>query len=148
MNTTIPGNKYSPNNKLKNRIGLNNSTNLGDLNDFSIRFDGHPKYNKNKLIETDPLETIIQKLEMVLYTNKGDVYGDPNFGADLENYLWSTDVATDVIEDEINKQIRTYIPELKSMGYLIEVNFFESDFRDIMQVKINIKGYNFSYIWS
>jgi hypothetical protein len=47
-----------------------------DIKDFNIRYKGHPKFKDLKLIEDRTLEVIIQKLEMMLFTNKGEVLND------------------------------------------------------------------------
>jgi hypothetical protein len=127
--------------------GRNNKT-LPDLKDFPIRFPGHPKFNSKKIVETDPIETITQKLELLLFTNKGEILGNPLYGADLEKYLWETQLAVDVIDRDLRSQINIYIPELNKMGYYLEINLFDGDIRDIMQINFNIKGYNFIYIWA
>jgi hypothetical protein len=136
-------------NNFKERTSNNrNNRTIPNLKDFPIRFPGHPKFNDKKIVETDPLETIVQKLELLLYTRKGEVIGNPDYGSDLENYLWETQLAADIIERDLNSQITTYIPELSSMGYKLELNLFEGNIRDIMQINFNIKGYNFIYIWA
>ena len=48
---------------------------LKDVKDLVIRYDGHPKYISNKIIEDDEIEVIVQKLEMILFTNKGEIFG-------------------------------------------------------------------------
>ena len=44
-----------------------------DVRDFYITWDGHPKYNSKEIIVQDVIRTIINKIEMVLFTNKGEV---------------------------------------------------------------------------
>jgi len=124
-----------------------NKKKLPDLNDFPIRYDGHPKFVKNEIVVTDPVESIVQKLEMLLQTTKGEVIGLPNYGSNLEYYLWSTEVGADVIELDIQQQITQYIPELDSLGYTITVSLFEGDYRDIMQISIVVNGQNYLYLW-
>ena len=45
---------------------------LKDVKDFVIRYPGHPKYDPNRIIEDDDVEVIVQKLEMLLFTTKGE----------------------------------------------------------------------------
>jgi hypothetical protein len=140
------GIKTPVNNTRKDRES--NNKRLPNLTDFPIRFPGNPKYIEGQILETNPLEVIVQKLEMILLTNTGEVLGDSFFGANLEYYLWETEASTDTIYNEINRQIRTYVPELATMGYSLDIDLVEGNYRDIMQLYFTIKGYNFIYIWA
>jgi phage baseplate assembly protein W len=110
-----------------------------DIRDFNIRGKEHPKYSSTRVIEDRTIEFVVQKLENLLFTNKGDVLGDPDFGANLEYYLWSTNVPVAKIEKEIRSQIETYIPELNQMQYTLSLEIYEGTARDILQVNIRIR---------
>ena len=57
--------------------------------DFYIGYPGHPRFKNLELIEDDIVRVIIQKYEMVIFTNKGELLGDPNFGATLvKGLVW------------------------------------------------------------
>jgi len=120
----------------------------GDFKDLYLRWDGHPKYSSRRIIEEDPVEVIVQKLEMVLYTNKGDVIGDTEFGSDLIYYLWQTELANDNLKQVIIEQINTYIPELAQIGYDFNLELFEGTVRDILYLNFVIKGYNINYLFT
>jgi len=117
-----------------------------DIKDFNIRYKGHPKYNENRIIEDRTMEFIVQKLEMVLMTNKGEVLDDYNFGSNLEYYLWSTRVPVGKIENEIQEQINTYIPEMNNFEYTLNVDVYEGTVRDILSVNINIKEIEINFV--
>ncbi|MFA5585504.1 MAG: hypothetical protein WDA02_03045 [Saccharofermentanales bacterium] len=117
-----------------------------DIKDFNIRYKGHPKYNINRIVEDRTMEFIIQKLEMVLMTNKGEVLDDYDFGANLEYYLWSTKVPVNKIENEIQEQINTYIPEMNKLDYTINIELFQGTIRDILKVNIKIKESELNFI--
>lgn len=112
-----------------------------NFSDFYIKYDGHPRYNDNEIIEDEIFEVIVQKIETILFTNKGELLGDPNFGADLEKFLHETRVSADFVERSIIEQIAEYIPELDSFGYTLEVTFAENpmNFSDMMFVHISFK---------
>lgn len=119
-----------------------------DIKDFNIRGDEHPKYNSKRIVEDRPIEFIIQKLENILYTNKGDVLGDENFGADLEYYLWSTNVPAAKIEDNIKEQINVYLNELNKYEYDFSVELYEGTIRDILFVNFKIREVDVDFILS
>ena len=111
-----------------------------DFTDFYIRYLEHPRYNQNIVDEDDPLENIIMQMEMILFTEKGEVLGDDDFGVGMEKYLWSTRFSADVIKGEIIRQFTKYIPELNSNSYKINVYITQGDYRDIGVVDIIIDG--------
>ena len=119
-------------------------TNNTDLN---IRGVNHPKYNQYRILEDRPIEIIVQKLENILFTNKGDIFGDPEFGCDLEYYLWRTDAPKESIQRTIYEQIDTYIPELRSYNFSVSVELYEGTVKDIMYINITIQDTNISVIY-
>lgn len=91
--------------------------------DFYILYPGHPKFNDLELIEDDEVRIVIQKYLMILFTIKGEFYGDPDFGANIDVLIHQTKVSANFIEKAIHNQIAEYIPELIPMGYSLGVRF-------------------------
>jgi hypothetical protein len=109
-----------------------------DFRDFYILYEGHPKYQRNEIIEDEVVSVIIQKLEVLLFSNKGDLLGEPDFGADLSYYLYETKVPADFVKKNIHDQITRYIPELTEITYSVDVVFAQDplNFQDIMFINI------------
>lgn len=114
--------------------------------DFYIRNKNHPNYEENRLTEEELINVIVQKLEMVIFTNKGDLLGDPSFGSDLEYYLWSTKIPSVEIKKKVSEQISTYIPEINTLGYSLTIDIYEGTLRDIMYLRFKINEYNINFI--
>ena len=116
---------------------------LKDVKDLVIRYDGHPKYEKNRIIEDDEIEVIVQKLEMILFTNKGEVLGEPNFGGDLTLLLHETKLSSESIQGDLMAQIADYIPEIDKMSYELTVNFYDDPerYQEYMEINFTINGY-------
>ena len=116
---------------------------INDYIDFYIKSPNHPKFNDTSLIEDDLIRVIIQKYEMIILTNKGDVFGDPNFGASLEELLNQTKVSDRYVKDEINNQIYEYIPEISSINYVLDFMFVKdvNMIYEIMIVKFKISEF-------
>jgi hypothetical protein len=93
--------------------------------DFYIGYPGHPRFRNLELIEDDVVRVIVQKYEMIIFTNKGDLLGDPNFGANLVALLHETRLSSEAIEADIRAQISDYIPELDGIEHEVSVEFFE-----------------------
>lgn len=117
-----------------------------DHNDFYIRSKDHPKYEENKLVEEDLINVIVQKLEMIIFSNKGDLYGDEFLGSDLEYYLWRTTAPATEIKRKVSEQIYRYVPELNKLGYSLDVDIYKGTLRDIMYLRYEIKGYNINFV--
>jgi hypothetical protein len=119
-----------------------------DFKDFYIKGPDSVKYVVNKMIEDDVTNVIVQKLEMLLMTRTGEVYGQDTFGADLEYYLWQTSVSTKNLRTLITGQITTFIPELDAIGYTLNVNIYEGTVQDILVLNFVVNGYNVEFIVS
>lgn len=108
--------------------------------DFYIKYPGHPSYTSPQFIEDDTIRVILQKYEMLLFTNKGELLGDPNFGCDLPILLHETSLASSAIENDIKTQIREYIPELNEVNYelTVEINQDPENFQEYMYIFFRI----------
>ncbi len=120
---------------------------IPDLKDFTIRSKGHPRYKTDKVIEDDVVEVIVQKLEMILFTNTGDVFGEDEMGCNLEYYLWQTKLANNNLKDIVTDQIDRYVPELNVIGYSLDLDLIEGVDKDLMELNFVIKGYNITFLF-
>lgn len=116
--------------------------------DFYIGYPGHPRFRDPELIEDDVIRVIIQKYEMIIFTNKGEVFGEPNLGADLYELLHETRLAAESIQSDIISQINRYIPEIQGIEYTVEVNFYDHPEKHVeyMTVDFTIAGYEVNAI--
>jgi hypothetical protein len=114
-----------------------------NFTDFYIGYPGHPRFKSVELIEDDVIRVIIQKYEMILFTNKGELFGDTNFGADLPSYLYETRLSAEVIEGDIRAQIADYIEEIDGIDYDLKVEFFEDPerYQEYMVIGFKIKDF-------
>lgn len=112
-----------------------------NFSDFYLGYPGHPRFRDKELIEDNVISVIVQKWEMILFTNKGEVFGNPEFGGDLYYYLHETRLSSESIKDDLNQQISSYIPEISGVPYILEVNFFEDPERhqEYMEIYFQIK---------
>ena len=111
-----------------------------DFRDLYIGYEGHPRYTINRIITDDAVRVIIQKYEMILFTNKGELFGDPDFGCDLEKYLHETSISAFAVRNLIIDQIDKYIQEISTINYTLEVSFQEDseNYQDVMVVDFAI----------
>jgi len=114
-----------------------------DFKDHYIGYNGHPKFIINKIIEDDVIRVIIQKYEMILFTNKGELLGDPDFGCDLPILLFETKISAQNVKRIIQSQIEKYIVEIASTNYDLMVTFTQDpeNYQDIMIIDFKIAEY-------
>lgn len=112
-----------------------------NFTDFYLGYPGHPRFRDMALIEDEVLRVIVQKWEMILFTNKGELFGDLDFGGDLPVYLHETKLASETIEADLRTQISVYIPEIKGIDYTLKVTFFDHPerFEEMMEVYFQLR---------
>lgn len=115
-----------------------------DFTDFYIEYPGHPRFNDSQIIEDDLVKVVVQKWEMMIFTNKGELFCEPDFGGDLTKYLHETRLSAETIEGELRSQVRDYISELDSITYELQVNFYEDpeNYQEYMEILFQIADYN------
>jgi hypothetical protein len=115
-----------------------------DFTDFYIEYPGHPRFNDTQIIEDDLVRVVVQKWEMMIFTNRGELLFEPNFGGDLPKYLHETRLSAETIESELRGQVRDYIPELESITYELQVNIYEDPerYQEYMEILFQISEYN------
>lgn len=121
-----------------NYLDITTARSVYDIADLPIRYPGHPLYDEEDYVASSIRDVVVGMVEMILFTNKGEVLAQPDFGADLERLLWNTAKSADQIKDELVAQIAEYIPTLDQSDYLIEVEIFEGELRDIMEVHVTL----------
>jgi hypothetical protein len=68
---------------------------------------------------------------MLLLTNKGEVLGDPKFGLNLEDLVFSLELSEKTLRDEIEKGLRFYVPLFAQLGGYFDLKFYQGTERDI-----------------
>jgi hypothetical protein len=114
-----------------------------DFKDYYIGYVGHPRFVVNKIVEDDLIRVIIQKYEMILFTNKGDLLGDPDFGCDLPRLLFQTKVSAQGVKKIILQQIQKYITELANTNFDLQATFFQDpeNYQDVLQIDFQLADY-------
>ena len=112
------------------------------LRDIYAIPDVEPRYKENVLEITGELDEIIQQVDMILFTNKGDVLCMPEFGCNLGRYLFDTTFNENHIKQIIMEQIRSFIYLDGSYNVDVDVKFVKWDFNVAMIVDLNINNKN------
>jgi hypothetical protein len=108
--------------------------------DLYLRIEGDPNFEPGQIEVQDEVVVLLQQIEMVLFTTKGDILGAPNLGVDLERLLWSLTVSEGVIKSAIYNQIANYCPLSRKYNVDIDVKIYKGTERDIGVVDIIVDG--------
>jgi len=118
-----------------------------DISDIYIRSEKDPLFNSGVAETTSFIDGVVAKLHMILFTRKGEVFGDPEFGADIPTYLWKTRFPASTIQNEVEEQIQRYCPELSSNMYTVRVYIVEGTHQDVGVVEVNLGTANVSALF-
>jgi hypothetical protein len=86
---------------------------MAQLRDNYLRPESDPAYRPSQLEVYDELESTLQQIKMTLFTRKGEVLGDPNFGVDIEKYLFEFSIDPFALTKDAKDQIDNYVLESK-----------------------------------
>lgn len=117
-----------------------------DQSDFYIKTDKFPGYDPNRVENVAYEDVIVSKVELILLTNKGECT-DPDFGADIPQFLWKTKFPASTIQQNIQEQFLKYIPELSNQDYKIDVSIVPGTHSDIALISINLGVKNINVLF-
>ena len=96
---------------------------------------------KNGVVEVNnELDEIIQQVDCLLFTRKGEVLMMPDFGCDLHKYLFDTNWNKTAIKYMIESQINTYIYLDGKYRVSVDVEFVKWEYNVAMTVDLIING--------
>ena len=91
--------------------------------EFYVKSVNDPNFQVDKLQQDDELSILLTQLETILFTNKGEVLGDPNFGASLEEYVYELRYNEFLLKRAITEQIEFYVPLASKYNVDVDVDF-------------------------
>ena len=106
--------------------------------EFYIKELGDPNFQRGILQQDHELNIMTTQIETILFTRKGSILGIPDFGANLEDYIYTFRFNDYQIRNEINNQITKHVPLSNKYKVAIDVNFTEETTRYVMFLSITI----------
>jgi len=110
------------------------------ISDIYTRNPSDPNYIHGVLEHSDPIESIITKIKMILGTSQGQILGDLNFGVGIEELIFETRINKIEIEEKIKAQISQYITESGDYKITPSVSFGKADGYDYAVIDIAINN--------
>lgn len=116
---------------------------MSTIRDFYTRTEDDPKYKKGILENNDSLEETIAQIKMTLLTNKGEVLGEPNFGIEVNKYLFDFDVDPFKLSSDAASQVSNYVTGSKNYNIKVKPSrYTDEKNRDVFVLGVDIDGKN------
>lgn len=106
--------------------------------EFYIKNIEDPGFDPNTIQLDEEIGMLLTQIEMCLFTKKGDVLGDTDFGANLEDYVYSFMYNDGMLKTVINDQFNRYIPLARKYNTRVDVEFLSQTERNVVFVDITI----------
>lgn len=106
------------------------------LKEIYLRGPEDQKYKANLLETNSKLEAVLNKIRLILFTNRGEVLGEPDLGMNLEDYLFQFGFDEADIKNKFMAQVNQFIPEINEFSIDMTVSF-ETD---------GVQNYSYLYI--
>ena len=111
------------------------------IKDIYIRDPSDPNYSVNQLEITNEVEILVQDILMILYTRRGEVLGAPDFGANLEEMLYTFNLNEFSINSLLKDQVKKFCsPLAEKYSVNFAVNMARGTTRDICVIDCIING--------
>ena len=98
----------------------------------------NPNYDPLQLQVDEEISMLLTQIEVMLFTRKGEVLGDTDFGANLEDYVYSFMYNESMLTTVITNQLSRYIPLAAKYNTVVSVNMMQETERNLMFIDIII----------
>ena len=103
-----------------------------------IKSNTDPNWRPDQLQVDEELAMLLTQIETLFFTNKGDVIGNPDFGLNLEDYVYSFRYNDSMLQGVVKAAINDYIPLANNYKVDVEVEFTEETQRSIVLINVII----------
>jgi len=105
-----------------------------------VKKAGEPNYQPDKIQHDNEISMLLTQIETMLFTRKGEVLGSPDFGANLEDYVYELSYNDFMVRKVIVDQLNQYVPLAQKYNVDVDVDFAEEVDRHAMFIDITIDG--------
>lgn len=106
--------------------------------EFYVKDITDPGFNRDKLQQDDDISMLLTQIETILFTRKGSVLGNPDFGANLEDYVYELRYNDFLIKKAIEEQIDNYVPLARRYSVDVNVDFTNEVDRHVVFLDITV----------
>ena len=98
------------------------------VKEIYIRTPDDPNFIPNVLEYSDEVESALSQIKIILGTKHGDVFGNYNFGLDLNYLIFGTKLPKEEIRKKLLDQVSLYGNISKNLSLDIDVEFGQSGY--------------------
>lgn len=95
-----------------------------------------PNFDPEQVQIDEEIAMLLTQIEVLLFTRKGEVLGSPEFGANLEDYVYSFMYNDDMLKSIVEDQLVEYVPLARKYNTQVLVEFAQETDRNIMFLDI------------
>lgn len=110
------------------------------MRDLYLRDPSDPFFKQGILEVTDEIQILISQVKMLLMTNRGEVLGAPDFGANLEEQLFTLSLNEYSLRSMLNDQTLKFIPLHTKYMVDYSVKFIKGTIRDICVIDVMVNN--------
>lgn len=103
-----------------------------------IKYPTDPNYDEHQVQTNSEIEMLITQIQTILFTDKREVMGEPNFGCSLEQLIYDFNANEHDIKSTITQQINAYCPLATKYNLSVDISFVRGQVRDIAYIDITI----------
>lgn len=103
-----------------------------------IKAIGDPNFRSDQMQVDEDIQLMLTQIETLLFTSKGDVMGAPNFGLNLEDYVYSFMYNNDMIKGVVSSAIAENVPFSTKYPVTVNVDYITETDRNAMYIDITI----------
>lgn len=103
-----------------------------------IKNEDDPNFDPLDVQVDEDISMLLVQIETMLFTRKGEVMGEPEFGANLEDYVYSFMYNPEMIKRVVEDQMDRYVPLSKVYDTQVSVELLNETERNIMFLDITV----------
>jgi hypothetical protein len=105
-----------------------------------IKALGDPNFDAEQLQADDDIQMLLTQIETLIFTNKGEVMGNADFGLNIEDYVYSFRYNDTMLQGMIEAGIDRYCPLSYKYPVSVSVEFTQETERNMVFIDITIDG--------
>jgi hypothetical protein len=103
-----------------------------------VKAIGDPNFDANQMQSDEEIQMMLTQIETLIFTTKGDVMGDPDFGLNIEDYIYSFRYNDTMLQGMIETNIDRYIPLANKYPVSVGVEFTQETERNLVYIDISV----------
>lgn len=105
-----------------------------------IKKVGDPNFDPEQLQADEDIQMLLTQIETLIFTNKGEVLGNPEFGLNIDDYVYSFRYNDTMLQSMIADGIYRYCPLSYKYPVNVSVEFTPETERNMVFIDITIDG--------